>query len=125
MSREVFSAYGAARARRPRWRWPLAGVCVVGAALAWVVRMDERRFTVVTAHGVRQLTPEMSSTEVKALFGAPIGSEVFEGRPCLRFGMPSLGGRSFSVYVTCFQDDKLAKSFERRFTSTVITGEGG
>lgn len=113
----LFSAFRAQKTSNRGWLLVLL-VPLLGAIAAWASMHEvPGSMRVITANGIKMVSPGMAQQDVLGMLGRPIGRELREGGvECFQHGQFSLTEPSTTVYVLCYQDGKLKDVSTRRYS---------
>jgi hypothetical protein len=122
----LFSAF---RERRTvnRRGWLLALLVPALAALAAWVSLHEVPGSqrIITANGIKLVSPGMAQEEVLRMLGRPVGRERnAAGLDCFQHGQFSLTEPSTTLYVLCYEGGKLKDVSTRRYSLWGVAPDG-
>lgn len=122
----LFSAFREQRTTNRRW-WLLALLVPALAALAAWASLHEvpGSMRIITANGIKMVSPGMAQEEVLRMLGRPVGRERnAAGHDCFQHGQFSLTEPSTTLYVLCYEGGKLRDVSTRRYSLWGVGPDG-
>lgn len=121
----LFSAFRERRASNRRWLLVLV-VPLLAALAAWASLHEvPGSMRIITANGIKMVSPGMPQEEVLRMLGRPVGRQrSAEGLDCFQHGQFSLTEPSTTLYVLCYEGGKLKDVSTRRYSLWGVGPDG-